>query len=131
LGVLHKFASTYRKPQGLPLVRSHDHAIPLISGVALVKIHPYRYPFSYKTEIEKIVQELLHDNFIQPNISPFLSPIILVQKKNSSWQICNDYRALNAVTVKDCFPIPTIDELLDELHGAQFFSKLDLCSGYH
>jgi len=95
LGVLHKFAFVFRKPQGLPPVRSHDHAIPLLPGTAPVKVHPYRYPFSYKTEIEKTVQELLHDGLIQPNTSPFSSPIILVKKKDGSWRFCTDYMVLN------------------------------------
>jgi hypothetical protein len=105
--------------------------IELEVGATLVITTPYRYPKKFKDEIEKEIKELLAMRHIRPIKSPFVSLFILVLKKDGTLQMCIDYRALNKKTIKNRYPIPHIDELMDELHGAVFFTKIDLCSGYH
>jgi hypothetical protein len=109
----------------------HDHSIPLVQGSLPPNIRPYRHSFAQKNEIEKMVQELLAVEVIRPSTIPYSSLVIVVLKKEGSWRMCPDFRALNNLTIKDKFPIPIIDDLLDELSGAQFFTKLDLRSSYH
>jgi len=129
--LIAKFPSLFKPPQTLPPPRDTDHRIHLIPQATPVNVRPYRYPHYQKQEIEAQVESMLQKGLIQPNNSPFSSPVLLVKKQDTSWRFCVDYRALNALTIKDRFLTPTVDELLDELGGASYFSKLDLLQGYH
>lgn len=129
--LLSEFDFIFQLPSTLPPQRSCDHSIPLIEGAPPVYIRPYRYAPLLKSEIERQVQEMLQQGLIQKSTSAFSSPVLLVKKKDQSWRFCVDYRHLNAITVKGKYPVPIIDELLDELAGSSWFSTMDLRAGFH
>jgi hypothetical protein len=92
---------------------------------------PYRYSPEQKDEIERQVTKMLEARIVVPSLSPFASSVLLVKKKDNSWRFCVNYRKLNSLSIKNKFPLPVIDEFLDEIAGAKFFSTIDLASGFH
>jgi hypothetical protein len=129
--VLQEFEEVFEEPTTLPPARDCDHTIPLKEGSVPPNIRPYRVPHKQKAEMEEQIKKLLEASIIQPSQSPYASPAILVRKRDGTWRLCIDFRKLNLDTIKNKFPIPVIEDLLDELHGARYFSKLDLRAGYH
>ena len=95
-----------------------------------IRSRPYRVPYAQKETIEKHIEDMLHRNVIQPSVSPWASPVVLVPKSDGSSRFCVDFRKVNKITKKDSYPLPLISESLDALGGAKFFSSLDLVSGY-
>lgn len=115
----------------LPPHRQYDHAVTLVEGALPANTRPYRYSPLQKDEIERQVREMLDSGVITRSVSPYAAPVLLVKKKDGTWRFCVDYWRLNDATIKNKFPLPIVDELLDELAGAAVFSKLDLRAGYH
>ncbi|KAL0378531.1 UNVERIFIED_CONTAM: Retrovirus-related Pol polyprotein from transposon.6 [Sesamum radiatum] len=115
---------------GLPPHREVDFTIETFPGVAPISIAPYRMAPVELQELKKQIEELLEKGFIRPSTSPWGAPVLFVKKKDGSMRLCIDYRQLNRVTVKNKYPLPRIDDLLDQLKGATTFSKIDLRSGY-
>ena len=91
---------------------------------------PRRPPLSKQEEMSRLVQDMLTDGVIEPSSSAWSSPVVLVAKKDGRLRFCVDYHRLNEVTKKDCYPLPRVDDTLDALSRAQWFSTLDLKSGY-
>jgi hypothetical protein len=116
---------------GMPPDRDIEFIIELQPGTAPISKRPYRMPPNELAELKIQLQDLLDKGFIRPSASPWGCPALFVKKKDNSLRLCVDYRPLNAVTIKNKYPLPRIDILFDQLAGAKVFSKIDLRSGYH
>jgi len=112
------------------IAKAEPHSIPLSNNTP-IKLRPYRISLEQSQALKKEIKKLLDHGLIIPSHSPWAFPVLLVKKKNGEWRMCVDYRKLNQVTIKDAYALPFIDELLESVHGAKYFSALDLFSGYH
>jgi hypothetical protein len=116
---------------GMPSDRDVEFVIELQPGTAPISKRPYRMPPKELAELKNQLQELLDKGYIRPSSSPRGCPALFVKTKDGSLRLCVDYRPLDAVTIKNKYPLPRIDVLFDELAGARVFSKINLRSGYH
>jgi hypothetical protein len=111
--------------------REIEFSIDLIPEAEPVYVAPYRMSPLELKELKSQLEEHIQKHFIRPSVSPWGAPVLLVKKKDGSMRLCVVYRQLNKVTIKNKYPIPRIDDILDQLKGASVFSKIDLRSGYH
>ena len=116
---------------GPPPDRQLEFTIDLEPGAAPISKAPYRMAPKELEELKIQLQELMDLGFVRPSVSPWGAPVLFVKKKDGSMRMCIDYRELNKLTLKNKYPLPRIDDLFDQLRGADVFSKMDLKSGYH
>ncbi len=131
--LLAEFADVFPDdlPNHLPPPRHVDHALETVPGANPPNRPPYRLSQPELDELRRQIDEALAKGFIRPSVSPYGAPVLFVKKKDGTMRMCIDYRGLNAITIKNSYPLPRIDDLLDRLFGATHFSTIDLRAGYH
>ena len=133
VSLLQEFEDVFPEeiPNGLPPIRGIEHQIDFVPGATIPNRPAYRSNPEETKELQKQVGELMEKGYVRDSLSPCAVPVILVPKKDGTWRMCVDCRAINNITVKYRHPIPRLDDMFDELHGSCIFSKIDLKSGYH
>ena len=129
--ILQNHSDILQPPSGLPPSRMWDHKIDLIDGAKPHNEKLRRMSPAELKGLEEQLEILLSNGWIRPSSSPFGSAVIMIKKKDGSYRASIDYRAVNKLTKKNAWPIPRIDEMIDQLQGATIFSSLDLYKGYH
>jgi hypothetical protein len=130
--VVSEFPDVFLKDLlGMPPERKVEFAIELLPGTTPIFKRAYRVSRPELVELKKQIDELLEKGYIRPSTSPWVAPVLFVEKKDGTRRMCIDYQALNEVTIKNKYPLPTIEDLFNQLRGANVFSKIDLRSGYH
>jgi hypothetical protein len=129
--VLQEFEDVFQEIPGLPPRREIDFSIDLVPGAASVSKKPYRMSTPELKELQMQLEELLKKGYIRPSVSPWGAPVLFVKKNDGTMRLCIDFRQLNKYIIKNKYPLPRIDDLFDQLRGANIFSKIDLMSGYH
>ena len=129
--LLQDFKDAFATP-GQPLTRARLPAMRIETGETRpVSRRPYRLSHHESQEVERIVKDHIAAGIVRPSFSPWASPVILIKKKTGEYRLVVDYRRLNSVTVPDAYPLPRLDDTLEAMAGAQWFSSLDLASAYH
>ena len=125
------FPKVFEEAEGVEKDPPVRHPIRLEDGAKSSHVKPYRFTETQRNEMREQVIQLLQKGWIRPSASPWGAPVLLVPKKDGTWRFCVDFRNLNAVTVRDSFPLPRIDDLLHKVGQAKVFSKMDMQSGFH
>jgi len=130
--LVKEFEDVFQDPsKGLPPLRGIEHQLDFIPGASLPNLAAYRTNPIEAKEIQQQVEDLIAKGWVQDSMSPCAMLVILVPKRDGSWRMCTNCRAINNITIKYRHLIPRLDDVLDELHGSQIFTKIDLKSAYN
>lgn len=130
LKVLSCFPDVVKPDNELGCIKNCEFEIKLLQN-KIISHNPYRLSLSERLQLKEITDDLLKRKIIRESNSPYSSPVLLVKKKEDTYRLCADYRALNAITTKDRFPLPLIEDQLDRLGNSKYFTSLDMKAGYH